>query len=236
MTQHTMEVRPSVAGKLSTFLQLSVGDRGAGVAGVSRHRCRPMAETTLFLVTGLVTAIAGLPVHDPRAALVAARRGRPPAELAAAACGRGGHLREGGRRCRTRASVAWRCVVLAGRRRPRHRRPRRRARSSIAARRSTTRPGKWTRPPGAARDDHPRRAAAASGSASCGSTSAAQPGDERQTIVFFESPGRGEGHRVPRPTPTRARPAEQWLYLPELQARPADHRRAAARRASSART
>jgi cardiolipin synthase (CMP-forming) len=59
MTQHAMEVRPSVAGKLSTFLQLSA----VAVVLVSRVYPRavpPVAQTALFLATGVVTAGAGL--------------------------------------------------------------------------------------------------------------------------------------------------------------------------------
>jgi cardiolipin synthase len=59
MTQHAMEVRPSVAGKLSTFLQLTA----VAVVLVSLVYPRtipPVAETGLFLTTGLVTASAGL--------------------------------------------------------------------------------------------------------------------------------------------------------------------------------
>jgi cardiolipin synthase len=59
MTQHAMEVRPSVAGKLSTFLQLSA----VAVVLVSRvypQAIPPVARTGLFLVTGVVTASAGL--------------------------------------------------------------------------------------------------------------------------------------------------------------------------------
>lgn len=59
MTQHAMEVRPSVAGKLSTFLQLSA----VAVVLVSRvypHAVPPVTQTALFLATGVVTASAGL--------------------------------------------------------------------------------------------------------------------------------------------------------------------------------
>lgn len=41
------------------------------------------------------------------------------------------------------------------------------------------------------------------------------PGDERQTIVFFESPAEVKGVGFLSYTHT-GRPAEQWLYLPEL--------------------
>jgi cardiolipin synthase len=59
MTGHAMEVRPSVAGKVSTFLQITA------VTVVLLARVYPgtipeAAETTLFLATGLVTAAAGL--------------------------------------------------------------------------------------------------------------------------------------------------------------------------------
>lgn len=59
MTQHAMEVRPSVAGKLSTFLQLSA----VAVVLVSRvypSAVPPVTQTALFLATGVVTASAGL--------------------------------------------------------------------------------------------------------------------------------------------------------------------------------
>jgi cardiolipin synthase len=59
MTQHAMEVRPSVAGKLSTFLQLS-SVTVVVVSLVYRGTIPPVAESTLFLVTGLVTATAGV--------------------------------------------------------------------------------------------------------------------------------------------------------------------------------
>jgi cardiolipin synthase len=59
MTSHAMEVRPSIAGKVSTFLQITA------VTVVLLARVYPgaipqAAETTLFLTTGLVTAVAGL--------------------------------------------------------------------------------------------------------------------------------------------------------------------------------
>src|SRR5262245_21914303 len=58
MTQHAMEVRPSVAGKLSTFLQLSAV-AVVLVSLVYPDTVPPMAESALFLATGLVTAVAG---------------------------------------------------------------------------------------------------------------------------------------------------------------------------------
>lgn len=59
MTQNAMEVRPSIAGKLSTFLQLST------VAAVMMSRVAPSMlpawiELALFWLTGIVTAVAGL--------------------------------------------------------------------------------------------------------------------------------------------------------------------------------
>ncbi|MCW5891802.1 MAG: CDP-alcohol phosphatidyltransferase family protein [bacterium] len=59
MTQSAMEVRPSVAGKLSTFFQLST------VAVVLLGRVAPAAvpawaELALCWTTGVVTAVAGL--------------------------------------------------------------------------------------------------------------------------------------------------------------------------------
>jgi len=59
MTQHAMEVRPSVAGKLSTFLQISAVSLVL-VSLVYPGTIPTIAETALFLVTGLVTAGAGL--------------------------------------------------------------------------------------------------------------------------------------------------------------------------------
>ncbi len=59
MTQHAMEVRPSVAGKLSTFLQISAVTLVL-VSLVYPDAVPPMLETGLFLVTGLITAIAGV--------------------------------------------------------------------------------------------------------------------------------------------------------------------------------
>jgi cardiolipin synthase len=58
MTQHAMEVRPSVAGKLSTFLQISAVT-AVLVSLVWPGTVPAVVEATLFLVTGLVTAIAG---------------------------------------------------------------------------------------------------------------------------------------------------------------------------------
>jgi len=58
MTQHAMEVRPSVAGKLSTFLQISAVTVVL-LSLVYTGAVPPMAETSLFLVTGIVTATAG---------------------------------------------------------------------------------------------------------------------------------------------------------------------------------
>src|SRR5262249_54359600 len=59
MTQHAMEVRPSVAGKLSTFLQLS-SITVVLISNVYRDVIPPVAETALFVTTGVVTASAGL--------------------------------------------------------------------------------------------------------------------------------------------------------------------------------
>ena len=59
MTQHAMEVRPSVTGKLSTFLQLS-SVTVVLVSLVYPDTIPPLAEWTLFLITGLVTATAGV--------------------------------------------------------------------------------------------------------------------------------------------------------------------------------
>jgi cardiolipin synthase len=59
MTQHAMEVRPSVAGKLSTFLQLSAVALVL-VSLVYPRAVPPVVENVLFLLTGLVTASAGL--------------------------------------------------------------------------------------------------------------------------------------------------------------------------------
>jgi cardiolipin synthase len=59
MTQHAMEVRPSVAGKLSTFLQISAVT-SVLVSLVYPGAVPPVAEAALFLATGLVTAAAGV--------------------------------------------------------------------------------------------------------------------------------------------------------------------------------
>jgi cardiolipin synthase len=59
MTQHAMEVRPSVAGKLSTFLQICSVTLVL-VSLVWRDRVPPMTASACFLVTGAVTATAGL--------------------------------------------------------------------------------------------------------------------------------------------------------------------------------
>lgn len=77
MTQHTMEVRPSVAGKVSTFLQLSAVTVVL-VSLVYPDSVPPMAETTLFLVTGLVTAVAGFQ-YMIRGLLWLQRQGSTPA-------------------------------------------------------------------------------------------------------------------------------------------------------------
>jgi len=76
MTQHAMEVRPSVAGKLSTFLQLSAVALVL-VSLVYPHAVPPVAETTLFLLTGLVTASAGIQ-YMIRGLLWLQRQGAPP--------------------------------------------------------------------------------------------------------------------------------------------------------------
>ena len=77
MTQHAMEVRPSVAGKLSTFLQLS-SVTVVLVSLVYPDTIPDVAETTLFLVTGLVTATAGFQ-YMTRGLLWLQRQGSPPA-------------------------------------------------------------------------------------------------------------------------------------------------------------
>src|SRR5262245_29455812 len=59
MTQHAMEVRPSVAGKLSTFLQICSVTLVL-VSLVQHDWVPPMAANLCFLVTGAVTAAAGL--------------------------------------------------------------------------------------------------------------------------------------------------------------------------------
>ncbi len=59
LTQRTMEIRPSAFGKSATFFQLvsviAVLGRLAGVRGLGARHLMP-----LFVVTGLVTAVAGL--------------------------------------------------------------------------------------------------------------------------------------------------------------------------------
>jgi len=59
ITQHTMEVRPSVSGKISTALQLLA----VAMVLVSLIRpgvVRPRVEQIVFLLTGAMTAVAGL--------------------------------------------------------------------------------------------------------------------------------------------------------------------------------
>jgi cardiolipin synthase len=59
MTQHTMEIRPSVGGKLSTFLQL--GSVSMVLVSLVRPELvgAPLRQT-VFLLTGAITATAGL--------------------------------------------------------------------------------------------------------------------------------------------------------------------------------
>lgn len=59
MTQHAMEVRPSVAGKLSTFLQITAVTLVL-VSLVYPGAIPPMVEPVVFFLTGIVTATAGL--------------------------------------------------------------------------------------------------------------------------------------------------------------------------------
>jgi cardiolipin synthase len=59
MTQHAMEVKPSVVGKLSTFLQICSVTLVL-VSLVRWNRVPPTATSICFLLTGLVTAAAGL--------------------------------------------------------------------------------------------------------------------------------------------------------------------------------
>lgn len=59
MTSHAIEVRPSVAGKLSTFLQLC--SITAVLGGAMRPGVvPPVALTALFYATGVVSATAGV--------------------------------------------------------------------------------------------------------------------------------------------------------------------------------
>ncbi len=58
MTQRTMEVRPNLAGKVGTFLQLL----SVFVVLVSQVRAEPLREhlqTTIFVAAGVTTALAG---------------------------------------------------------------------------------------------------------------------------------------------------------------------------------
>jgi len=59
MTQHAMEVKPSVAGKLSTFLQICSVTLVL-VSLVQWHWVPPIVATVCFYLTGAVTAAAGL--------------------------------------------------------------------------------------------------------------------------------------------------------------------------------
>jgi cardiolipin synthase len=59
LTQETMEVRPSIAGKLSTFLQLSAVT--AVLVSLVRPSTVPVMLTNgLFMAAGAVTSVAGL--------------------------------------------------------------------------------------------------------------------------------------------------------------------------------
>ncbi len=59
LTQETMEVRPSIAGKLSTFLQLSAVT--AVLVSLVRPSSVPVMLTNgLFMAAGAVTSLAGL--------------------------------------------------------------------------------------------------------------------------------------------------------------------------------
>lgn len=59
MTQHAMEVRPSLAGKVSTFLQIAAVTLVL-VSLVYPGAVPPTVEHVLFPLTGVVTAFAGL--------------------------------------------------------------------------------------------------------------------------------------------------------------------------------
>jgi cardiolipin synthase len=79
MTQHAMEVRPTVSGKLSTFFQL------LSVFTVLVSLVRPglvgqTAEEAVFLVTGLVTAVAGLQYMYRGLAWLQREGSQPPSE------------------------------------------------------------------------------------------------------------------------------------------------------------
>jgi cardiolipin synthase (CMP-forming) len=78
MTQHAMEVRPSVTGKLSTFLQLT-SVAVVLLSLVYPDAVPPMAETLLFLATGLVTAVAGFQYATRGLLWLQRQMGPPPA-------------------------------------------------------------------------------------------------------------------------------------------------------------
>lgn len=59
MTQHTMEVKPSISGKLSTFMQLTAVALVL-VSFVEPGLVTPAATLVVFYLTGTVTAVAGL--------------------------------------------------------------------------------------------------------------------------------------------------------------------------------
>jgi cardiolipin synthase len=59
MTQHTMEVKPSISGKLSTFMQLTAVTLVL-VSFVEPGLVTASTTTVVFYLTGTVTAVAGL--------------------------------------------------------------------------------------------------------------------------------------------------------------------------------
>ena len=79
VTQHTMEVRPSVSGKLSTCFQLLA----VTLVLVSLDQpslVRPALEQAVFYATGIVTAMAGLQ-YMYRGLAWFQRQGQPPVEI-----------------------------------------------------------------------------------------------------------------------------------------------------------
>ena len=194
------------------------------VSRVTGRRAAPGTQTALFLATGVVTAIAGLQYVIRRACSGCrgrtARAGRALSARRRLRQGRG--VAEGGPRCGRARRSWWPCswwqplAPIARARRDR------RGRSSIAARRSTTR-----RASGPTASEHltltildgrgGERAARAD------ALRAPASGDERADDRVLRGPAEVKGTGVPG-VHAPGQPAEQWLYLPGAQARPADRR------------
>jgi cardiolipin synthase len=76
LTQETMEVRPSAAGKLSTFLQICAVSMV--LVGLWRPALSaPKAQTVVFYASGIVTSVAGLE-YAVRGLAWLQHQGQPP--------------------------------------------------------------------------------------------------------------------------------------------------------------